>query len=246
MLRKVRRKSNFAQIETEVRYAYWSKNSSNPNSNTLEPDLPQHDRPAPVLSPSSILPPLSPHWASTPTRKDINAFQKCYFLQFILHLLKLHNCKIASVVRCLHTERFHMSYTQSARFRPRHSADGRTRLPGACSIETLTTFRRGYKNNSRPSAICVRQTKIKQKRRQNWLPKLRAGISLLLIKHLHSLQSLPHVTTLNASNIGINSQDVCLCLCVYLCIFCGKGLRSRSYGRTAALSLIVQHCDEDD
>jgi hypothetical protein len=27
---------------------------------------------------------------------------------------------------------------------------------------------------------------------------------------------------------------------------CGEGPRSRCYGRTAALRLIVQHCDEDD
>jgi hypothetical protein len=29
-------------------------------------------------------------------------------------------------------------------------------------------------------------------------------------------------------------------------LFCGKGPRSRCYGRTAALRLIVQPCDEDD
>jgi hypothetical protein len=29
-------------------------------------------------------------------------------------------------------------------------------------------------------------------------------------------------------------------------IFCGEGPRSRSYGRTAALRLIVQPCDEDE
>jgi hypothetical protein len=29
-------------------------------------------------------------------------------------------------------------------------------------------------------------------------------------------------------------------------LFCGEGLRSRCYGRTAALRLIVQPCDEDD
>ena len=28
--------------------------------------------------------------------------------------------------------------------------------------------------------------------------------------------------------------------------FCGEGSRSRSYGRTAALRLIVQPCDEDE
>ena len=28
--------------------------------------------------------------------------------------------------------------------------------------------------------------------------------------------------------------------------FCGEGPRSRSYGRTAALRLIVQPCDEDE
>jgi hypothetical protein len=28
--------------------------------------------------------------------------------------------------------------------------------------------------------------------------------------------------------------------------FCGEGSRSRSYGRTAALRLIVQLCDEDE
>jgi hypothetical protein len=28
--------------------------------------------------------------------------------------------------------------------------------------------------------------------------------------------------------------------------FCGEGPRSRSYGRTAALRLIVQPCNEDD
>jgi hypothetical protein len=28
--------------------------------------------------------------------------------------------------------------------------------------------------------------------------------------------------------------------------FCGEGPRSRWYGRTAALRLIVQPCDEDD
>jgi hypothetical protein len=28
--------------------------------------------------------------------------------------------------------------------------------------------------------------------------------------------------------------------------FCGKGPRSRSYGRTAALRLIVQPCDKDE
>jgi hypothetical protein len=29
-------------------------------------------------------------------------------------------------------------------------------------------------------------------------------------------------------------------------VFCGEGPRSSGYGRTAALRLIVQHCDEDD
>jgi hypothetical protein len=29
-------------------------------------------------------------------------------------------------------------------------------------------------------------------------------------------------------------------------LFCGEGPRSRSYGRTAALRLIVQPCDEDE
>jgi hypothetical protein len=28
--------------------------------------------------------------------------------------------------------------------------------------------------------------------------------------------------------------------------FCGEGLRSRCYGRTAALTLFVQPCDEDE
>jgi hypothetical protein len=32
----------------------------------------------------------------------------------------------------------------------------------------------------------------------------------------------------------------------YLSFFCGEGPRSRCYGRTAALRLIVQPCDEDD
>jgi hypothetical protein len=31
-----------------------------------------------------------------------------------------------------------------------------------------------------------------------------------------------------------------------LTVFCGEGPRSRSYGRTAALRLIVQPCDEDE
>jgi hypothetical protein len=31
-----------------------------------------------------------------------------------------------------------------------------------------------------------------------------------------------------------------------LVFFCGKGPRSRSYGRTTALRLIVQPCDEDE
>jgi hypothetical protein len=33
---------------------------------------------------------------------------------------------------------------------------------------------------------------------------------------------------------------------LFVCLFCDEGPRSRSYGRTAALRLIVQHCDEDD
>jgi hypothetical protein len=37
-----------------------------------------------------------------------------------------------------------------------------------------------------------------------------------------------------------SSADV---LCVYMC---GEGPRSRNYGRTAALTLIVQPCDEDE
>jgi hypothetical protein len=31
-----------------------------------------------------------------------------------------------------------------------------------------------------------------------------------------------------------------------LVFICGEGARSRSYGRTAALRLIVQPCDEDE
>jgi hypothetical protein len=33
---------------------------------------------------------------------------------------------------------------------------------------------------------------------------------------------------------------------IYLPFFCGEGPRSRSYGRTAALRLIVEPCDEDE
>jgi hypothetical protein len=33
---------------------------------------------------------------------------------------------------------------------------------------------------------------------------------------------------------------------VFLFFFCGEGPRSRCYGRTAALRLIVQPCDEDE
>jgi hypothetical protein len=35
------------------------------------------------------------------------------------------------------------------------------------------------------------------------------------------------------------------CYAVPLVFFCGEGPRSRCYGRTAALSVIVQPCDED-
>jgi hypothetical protein len=38
--------------------------------------------------------------------------------------------------------------------------------------------------------------------------------------------------------------DVLHVLCFVL--FCGEGPRSRCYGRTAALRLIVQPCDEDE
>jgi hypothetical protein len=34
--------------------------------------------------------------------------------------------------------------------------------------------------------------------------------------------------------------------CYVLLLFCGEGLRSRCYGRTAVLRLIVQPCDEDE
>jgi hypothetical protein len=33
---------------------------------------------------------------------------------------------------------------------------------------------------------------------------------------------------------------------IFIYFFCGEEPRSRSYGRTAALRLIVQHCDEDE
>jgi hypothetical protein len=33
---------------------------------------------------------------------------------------------------------------------------------------------------------------------------------------------------------------------VSLLIFCGEGPRNRRYGRTAALRLLMQPCDEDD
>jgi hypothetical protein len=35
-------------------------------------------------------------------------------------------------------------------------------------------------------------------------------------------------------------------LCKMLAFFCSEGPRSRCYGRTAALRLIVQPCDEDE
>jgi hypothetical protein len=40
---------------------------------------------------------------------------------------------------------------------------------------------------------------------------------------------------------------VCVCVCVCMCaFFCGEGPRNRCYGRTVALIIIVQPCDEED
>jgi hypothetical protein len=53
--------------------------------------------------------------------------------------------------------------------------------------------------------------------------------------------------------LGLNCKFSCLGCCskqVSQCLpwvfFCGEGPRSRCYGRSAALRLIVQTCDEDD
>jgi hypothetical protein len=63
------------------------------NSNSLEPDLQQYDRPTPVLWHSSILPPPSSNFAFAPARKKFGAQLKCDFQFF--NFLKFPKSEIA-------------------------------------------------------------------------------------------------------------------------------------------------------
>jgi hypothetical protein len=65
------------------------ESSRNPNSNTLEPDRPYHDRSA-VLSPSSILPLPSSRWTFIPATKIFqHAFSEMLLFPVLFTFLKL-------------------------------------------------------------------------------------------------------------------------------------------------------------
>ena len=75
-----------AQVETEYtygHYVYTREPGFNPDSDTPEPDRPQHVGPtACVLSSSSIFPSLSSHSFSFPQEKIGLVFQQCYYFIF--------------------------------------------------------------------------------------------------------------------------------------------------------------------
>ena len=59
----------------------------------------------------------------------------------------------------------------------------------------------------------------------------------------HNIQSL-YINNLQRTN-NFYKTDFNI-LHQHAVLFCGEGPRSRCYGRTAALRLIVQPCDEDE
>jgi hypothetical protein len=63
---------------------------------------------------------------------------------------------------------------------------------------------------------------------------------------MHHVNRLPFSAYLKQQNSPhcVTLHILCVCVCVCVCV-CGEGPRSRYYGRTAALRLNVQHCEED-